>query len=671
MGTRRPFALLWHALPVIVGCGVLVGMGSPARPAEPTTGAPVTWVRPGARPVGFPALPQRSPAGGAVAPATASVVPAVESVTPVAGTVVPAAEIALPPLPLPYPPFTDLPELELPVLQPDAKLPPDAPPAPKAFPVPPAASRLDNLGGPVGGPPKLTPEIRARFDKYLEQVVDPQNTLDLVVNRNRLLRFKDPPARIQVTDEAVAAMTVVSPRELSFTGKRVGTTVLTLWFGDPKEPARQDVLSYLVRVSPDPEFKDRLERVYEALAGEINRAFPDSAVKLQLVGDKLVVSGQAKDIYEAYQILRVVRANAPQGTPAATIPVGQVNVTVPAEAVAGEADVTGASGLSNFLLAGGQNVVNLLRVGGEHQVMLKVTVAEVNRAAARSVGINFDIARKDGLLVFAQRTGSLISGQLGGGGGGGGGGMSQVGTNLFALFSGGQVAAAVQALRTLNLAKSLAEPTLTTMNGRPASFQSGGQFPVPVVTGFTAAGLQGVTFVPFGVQLNFTPVVTDDDRVRLTVNAEVSTRDLSTSTNIGGASVPSLNSRNFRTTVELRAGETLAVAGLVQNNFGSDATRVPFLGDVPVVGRLFASDRTATADQELVILITPYLVHPLGKGECKPLPGSDLAPPTDCEFYLLGRLQNYGPAGDPSFAGRRRRCEQQMLVGPVGYTDGK
>src|SRR5207248_7470434 len=132
--------------------------------------------------------------------------------------------------------------------------------------------------------------------------------------------------------------------------------------------------------------------------------------------------------------------------------------------------------------------------------------------------------------------------------GGGGGGSSASGSglgngatglaNLIAILDRGQIHAFINALRNLNFARSLAEPTLVAINGQRASFQSGGQFPVPVVTGFTAAGLQGVSFVPFGVQLNFTPVITDKDRIRLQVSAEVSTRDLSASASINGTSVP-------------------------------------------------------------------------------------------------------------------------------------
>jgi len=218
--------------------------------------------------------------------------------------------------------------------------------------------------------------------------------------------------------------------------------------------------------------------------------------------------------------------------------------------------------------------------------------------------------------------------------------------NLPISFNGGQVALAINALKSLNLARSLAEPNLTTLNGHPASFRAGGEFPVPVVTGATATGLQGVQFVPFGVSLQFTPIITDGNRIRLTLNSTVSNRDAATAqTSINGAGVSSLNTRNFSSTVELREGQTLAVAGLIQNNLGSDATRVPFLGDIPVLGRLFAFDRTSSGDQELIVLVTPELVHPLDKNELPAcLPGDHLVSPTDVEFYLHGRLLSRKPA---------------------------
>jgi pilus assembly protein CpaC len=250
--------------------------------------------------------------------------------------------------------------------------------------------------------------------------------------------------------------------------------------------------------------------------------------------------------------------------------------------------------------------------------------------------LNFGITNDAGTRVFESIVGTISSVTTGGSGL----------ANLRAMLDNGQVDLAINALRTLNLSRTLAEPTLVTLNGRSASFQAGGSFPVPVVTGATSTGLQGVSFVPFGVQVQFTPFIVDRDRVRLQVSAEVSTRDESLGTNIGGAqaaggtSVPGLNTRNFQSTVELREGQTLAVAGLVQNNFGNNTNRVPLWGDLPLIGATGGVNGTSSGEQELVILVTPELVHPLDCGMEPPLPGSDVFEPTDVEFYLHNRLES-------------------------------
>jgi pilus assembly protein CpaC len=533
--------------------------------------------------------------------------------------------------------------------------------------------RLPNLGAPqplapLGTTPKPNAQVQQRYQEFVGDIVDPDNTLDVIVGRPRLLRFKVKPERYQIGDANIADADPPSQKdpqaqlELSVLGKQVGTTVLNLWFRDPNDATKQRILSYLVRVLPDTEEKDRLERVYKQLEAEVNKAFPDSFVNLTLVGDKLVVSGQAKDTAEATQILRIVRANAPGQ--AQNIPVNQVNVNIDPGAVG--PDGLPEQGLQNFLVAGSPNIVNLLRIPGEQQVMLRVTVAEIDRAAARSIGLNFSLTNNNGVTYLQNLTGGIL------------GGDPNI-NNLPTILDQGQVVLAINALRTLRFARTLAEPTLTAMNGRPASFQAGGQFPVPVVTGFTGAGLQGVSFVPFGVQLQFTPLVTDKDRIRLTVNAEVSTRDLQTAqTNINGANVPSLITRNFNTTVELREGQTLAVAGLIQTNFGANADRVPFFGDLPWVGQFAGFNRTTSGEQELIVLITPELVHPLEGREVTALPGSDVIEPGDLEFYLRNRLEgrrdyDYRASArtDWDRMVRYRKCEQIFISGPFGHSDNK
>jgi pilus assembly protein CpaC len=509
---------------------------------------------------------------------------------------------------------------------------------------------------------------------------DPESTLDLICARTRLMVLKETPTRVQFADPRVAAGTLLTPKELSLVGKVAGTTVLTLWFTDPKDK-KEKVLTYQVRVLPDPETKGRLERVYKALQDEINHLFPDSTIHLNLVGDKLVASGQAKDIAEATQILRIIRANMPP-LDTAHIPVEHVHTGLNLEAV--NPDGRAARGVDDFLTAGGPNVINLIKIPGEQQVMLRVTVAEVSRAAARSIGLNFSVFNHRG-LVAANTTGNITTagGTIAFGGGFNflsrqfqftsvdGAGLA----NIPVALDNGQIRLAINALRNLNYARSLAEPNLVTMNGQTATFQAGGRFPVPVIGGFSFTGLQGVQFIPFGVQLTFTPYITDRDRIRLAVAADVSSRDgLTSNTIIGGASIPNLITRNFLTTVELREGQTLAVAGLIQNQLGANGNRVPFFGDLPVVGRLAGFDQISAGEQELVVLITPELVHPLEPKEVGPLPGSDLHEPSDCEFYLLGRLESRNPVDyrSPVMTDLQRMkefkaMEQTYLIGDTGH----
>ncbi|MBV8267723.1 MAG: hypothetical protein JO252_15465, partial [Planctomycetaceae bacterium] len=331
--------------------------------------------------------------------------------------------------------------------------------------------------------------------------------------------------------------------------------------------------------------------------------------------------------------------------------------------------------LANYQLAVGANVINLLRVPGEQQVMLKVTVAEVDRAASRTIGIDWAVRNRQGGGVFSS---NLSSQPLPNGGQSNtSGGATPMGTgNIVAVLDNGRILASITALRTLSFARTLAEPNLVTTNGQSASFLAGGEFPVPVTGGFTA-GIQGVQYVPFGVQLRFIPYVTDKDRVRLIVSSNVTTRDLSSGATIGGASVSGLNSRYFQTTVELRDGQTIAVAGLIQNSYGATASRVPFFGDLPFVGNLFALNGSSSNEQELVVLITPMLVYPYDPHQVPPLPGSDIFEPGDLEFYLLGRLEGRrsydyraGARTDIHRMLRYRRCDDIFISGPHGHSPG-
>ncbi len=672
--------------------------GGPLLPA-----APLPVAEPQPQPAAPPIDPALQPVAAQEAP-----LPPVVGAKPAAAPLAPAApvEAALPEAP------QDAPVIQVPEVAPPPAAKEKAeelPPPRQSEPFGPGQVRLPHLGFPganvIGTAPKATPQSLAKYKSLVQQMVDPELTLDLVSGRTRLMVLKRAPKRIQVADDYIAAYNILSPTEITLLGRGVGVTVLTMWFDDPNEANRVITITYHVRVVPDPEVKARLERTYASLAEEINHAFPNSNINLRLVGDKIVVSGNAKDIQEATHILRIVRSNAPMPPllyrQAQTHPdMSRVPINTPKPAPeAGPNENPVPPGDSNYELSAAGYIINMLRIQGEQQVMLRVTVAEVNRAAAREIGLNFNLRNQQGMTVFGQNTGSIntggltfnsVFGGLGLANFGGGATLSAGVPNLpgFALGAGGfnnlpaaldngQVRLAISALRDSNYARSLAEPNLVAINGQTASFQAGGQFPVPVVSGFTTFGLQGVNFIPYGVQLSFTPYITDRDRIRLDIAANVSSRDLAAGvTSVAGAAVPNLITRNFQTTVELREGQTLAVAGLIQNNIGSDSKRVPFFGDLPIVGRLAGFDRVTAGEQELVVLITPQLVHPLDPKEVPPMPGSDLFEPNDLEFYLLGRMESHRPYDfrSPIRTDFRRlldyyRMENTYISGPHGHCD--
>ena len=432
------------------------------------------------------------------------------------------------------------------------------PPRPLPGPVPAYPPPLRTEAAASGSTPRPTPEVEQEYAQFVDRRVDPRNTLEVVVGRQTLLVLKQKPNKVQLPDEKIASYDLISCKDLAVTGNAIGSTVLNLWFPDPKDATKDKILSYLVQVVPDPDVCERREACFRRLQDEINRKFPDSVVRLTLLNDKLLVCGQAKDGFEAQQILRVLGVNA--GPPPAVV-ADRVNLNV----VNVNAGPNGPppAGLGDFLVetptGEKYTVVNLLHVPGDQQVLLRVTVAEINRTAARSIGVDCGALKQ----CCEEICGGVATGVNGPAGA------------LPYSIDNGRCVAAVNALKNLDFARILEEPTLTALNGQEASSHVGGQFPVPVVNGLTPAGLQGVSFVPFGVQLKFTPSITDKDLIRLSVSAEVSTRDNDATATIGNTSVPGLSTRNFQTTVELRAGQTLAVAGLIQNNFGVDAAACP------------------------------------------------------------------------------------------------
>lgn len=271
-----------------------------------------------------------------------------------------------------------------------------------------------------------------------------------------------------------------------------------------------------------------------------------------------------------------------------------------------------------------ERVSNLMSVGGTQQVMLKVRFAEMQRGVGKSLGGSVRIDSSRGTVAtgnFATPTASSPAGQLG------------------FRIGGGSLTAQVllEALETEGMARTLAEPNLTALSGQEASFLAGGEYPIPVVED----GNVTIQYKPFGVELEFTPRVLDDNVINLALEAAVSSLDGTNTVSIGGTVVNAFRRRETQTTVELRDGESFAIAGLLEDDFRANSTAVPWLSELPILGALFRSANYQRSQTELVIIITVHLVTPT-RGEALMLPTDRVRPPSERELFLNGRMSSRG-----------------------------
>ncbi len=329
------------------------------------------------------------------------------------------------------------------------------------------------------------------------------------------------------------------------------------------------------------------EKIHEILPGE-------ESVRVTQTGDKLTLSGTVSSLAALSQVLYL------------------------AESFAGGPD----------------KVMNLLEVGGVHQVMLEVRIAEISRGLQRSLGINFAYATDSGQNFGASLLGNLSLFNTDEGG------ITQnfsSSVNALFRFIGFDTTwtVFVDALKENGLVKVLAEPTLITTSGQSAEFLAGGEFPIPVPQ---ELGVITIDYKQFGVGLAFTPTVLSDDRISLRVSPEVSEIDFSTAVASGGVAVPGLTTRRLSTTIELADGQSFAIGGLLQSDVRELVTKFPVLGEIPVLGALFRSTNFQKNETELVIIATVHLVKPLDMTQ-QTLPTDQWVEPDDFEFFLLGRIE--------------------------------
>jgi pilus assembly protein CpaC len=285
-----------------------------------------------------------------------------------------------------------------------------------------------------------------------------------------------------------------------------------------------------------------------------------------------------------------------------------------------------------------------MSVGASQQVMLEVRFSEVTRQGGKQIGVSAFINSDGGTFGSATGNGAGLVPDTDTGEG-----ILKLEsiTNSFGVFrkfgrlAGLNITGVLDALERKGLVKTLAEPTLIALSGETASFLAGGEFPIPVAQANSSGGGGNssaitIEFKPFGVGLAFTPTVLADGVINLVVEPEVSSIDPSASITVNGLSVPGLQTRRASTTLELRDGESFALAGLIRKDFQTTVRQVPLLGSIPIIGALFRSSGFQKGETELVIVVTPRIVKPMRPEQIQ-LPTDRVGNPSEADLFLMGR----------------------------------
>jgi pilus assembly protein CpaC len=418
--------------------------------------------------------------------------------------------------------------------------------------------------------------------------------LELVTGKSVILKTEEPVKRVSLADPAVASLILLSPLEIYVTAKAAGTTNMILW-QDTKVAAIYD-----------------LEVTYDIsrLKQKIHQLLPDETqLSVFATHDSITLAGRLSSAASLSQALALAEAYAPEG-----------------------------------------KVRNLTEVGGVHQVMMEVRVAEMDRSVTKRLGINFNYTRGGEFGVSMLGGLSSLSGSA----------LPAPGVaptfdvsdrvNALFRFNRGNTTwtGLIDALKADGLVKILAEPTLIALSGKTASFLVGGEFPVPVPQGL---GTVAIEYKPFGVGLSFTPTVLSDKKINIDVAPEVSELDFSNAVQISGFVIPGITARRASTVVELADGQSFAIAGLLKETMRDAISKFPGLGDIPILGTLFRSRQFQKNETELVIIATPHLVKPLDVAK-QSLPTDYYREPNDREFYLLGLMEGRGGNRPDAFKGK-------------------
>ncbi|MFT5066869.1 MAG: pilus assembly protein CpaC [Yoonia sp.] len=435
----------------------------------------------------------------------------------------------------------------------------------------------------------------------------PSSALNVPMNRAVVVESDTPFTELSIANPGIADISSLSDRTIYVLGKEPGRTTLTLLGGDGRL-----ITNVEVHVTPDiAEFKERLEQI-----------LPGEPIEVRTANNGIVLSGTVSSIARLDRAMELAQRYAPD------------------------------------------RVSNLMSVGGTQQVMLKVRFAEMQRSVSKSLSSSIALqgsALGDSLGISAGTNTNNNSGAITSSLNGSTPSSSENnGAFLFGFNAGGvEVGILLEALESRGVVRTLAEPNLTALSGQEAKFLAGGEYPIPVAQD---GGSISVEYKPFGVELNFTPRVIDGDIINLELSAAVSSLDTSNGFTANGFTIDAFKRRETSTTVEMRDGESFAIAGLLQDDFVDLNGQVPWIGDIPILGSLFRSAEYARSQTELVIIVTPHLVTPT-RGEVLALPTDRVQPPSERDLFLFGRVA----AENAPKTGGAGEVARQDFSGSYGY----
>lgn len=400
---------------------------------------------------------------------------------------------------------------------------------------------------------------------------DSSNNLSVAVGKSIILDCATPVERVAVGLGGVVEATAVSPQEILVNGKAPGETSLILW----EKGGNREFFNVAVRPGLSAS-GDRLDLIRR----ELNHQLPGQELEVSGENGAVFLSGTVKDLTSSDRAVQIA-------------------------SVAGK-------------------VVNLLNVevpAPEAQVLLKVVFASVDRNRSKALGANL-FSTGYGNVIGGITTGQFSPPSLSSPGG-----TSTTATlsnelNLFAFLPGMNLGATIQALESNGLVEVLAEPNVLAQNGKQGSFLAGGEYPFPVAqaSGTGSGTTITIQFKEYGIRLNFIPTITPRGTIRLQVAPEVSSLDFTNAVQISGFSVPAIAVRRVKTEIELDKGQSFAIGGLLDNRETETFEKMPFIGDIPVLGKFFQSINRTKSNTELIVIVTPEVVSPIPAGTPLPLP---------------------------------------------------